>query len=47
MAVLTVFSADVWVVIFLALVLKLPLIGIFAALWVAFRKFDELFWRAS
>ena len=29
-------------VIFLALVLKLPLIGIFAALWVAFQaKFDE------
>ncbi len=41
MAPLDVFSGDVWVVIFLALVLKLPLIGILAALWMAFRRFDE------
>jgi hypothetical protein len=40
-AVLSVFSGDVWVVIFLALVLKLPLVGVLAALWIAFRKFDE------
>jgi hypothetical protein len=40
-AVLSVFSGDVWVVIFLALVLKLPLFGVLAALWIAFRKFDE------
>jgi hypothetical protein len=38
---LSLFSGEVWVVIFLALVLKLPLFGILAALWVAFRKFDE------
>jgi hypothetical protein len=39
-AVLTLFSADVWVVIFLALVLKLPLFGVLAAIWIGFRKFD-------
>ena len=41
MAELSLFSGEVWVVIFLALVLKLPLFGILAALWIAFRKFDE------
>jgi hypothetical protein len=38
---LSLFSGEVWVVIFLALVLKLPLVGILAALWFGFRKFDE------
>ena len=41
MALLALWSADVWVVIFLALVLKLPLVGILVALWLAFRRFDE------
>lgn len=34
------FSGEVWVVIFLALVLKLPLFGVLAAIWIGFRKFD-------
>ena len=41
MAVLSLFSGEVWVVIFLALILKLPLFGVLAAIWIAFRKFDE------
>lgn len=33
---------DIWVVVFLALVLKLPLAGLLVALWMAFRKHDAL-----
>ncbi|HET7171165.1 MAG TPA: hypothetical protein VFI18_05990 [Gaiellales bacterium] len=41
MAELSLFSGEVWVVIFLALVLKLPLFGVLAAIWIGFRKFDS------
>ena len=35
------FSGDVWAVIFLALVLKVPMIGLAVALWFAFKRQDE------
>jgi hypothetical protein len=34
-------GGDVWAIVFLALVLKLPLAGILAALWMAFRRADS------
>lgn len=40
--VLSFFSGDIWAVVFLALVLKLPLIGILVALWMAFKRQDEI-----
>lgn len=39
--VLSFFSGDVWALVFLGLMLKLPLIGIAVALWLAFRRYDE------
>jgi hypothetical protein len=34
------FSGDVWALVFLGLMLKLPLIGIAVALWMAFKRTD-------
>ncbi|MEP6641805.1 MAG: hypothetical protein ABJB93_07835 [Gaiellales bacterium] len=34
------FSGDVWALVFLGLMLKLPLIGIGVALWMAFKRTD-------
>jgi hypothetical protein len=40
--VLSFFSGDVWALVFLAIMLKLPLIGIAVALWMAFKRYDEV-----
>lgn len=39
-ALLSLAGGDVWAVVFLALILKLPLAGILVALWMAFRRAD-------
>ena len=39
---LSFFSGDVWALVFLAIMLKLPLIGIAVALWMAFKRYDEV-----
>jgi hypothetical protein len=35
------FSGDVWAFVFLGLLLKIPLVGIAVALWIAFKRHDE------
>jgi hypothetical protein len=40
--VFSLFSGDVWAVIFLALVLKLPLIWVVMGLWLAFKRQEEV-----
>ncbi len=39
---LSMFSGDVWALVFLALMLKIPLIGLAVALWFAFKRHDEI-----
>lgn len=41
MALQSIAGGDVWAVVFLALILKLPLAGILAALWMAFKRADS------
>ena len=40
--VLAMFSGDVWALVFLALMLKIPLIGLAVALWFAIKRHDEI-----
>jgi hypothetical protein len=40
--VLSMFSGDVWALVFLALMLKIPLIGLAVALWFAIKRHDEI-----
>src|SRR4051794_35488363 len=40
--VLAMFSGDVWALVFLALMLKIPLIGLGVALWFAIKRHDEI-----
>ena len=39
---LSMFSGDVWALVFLALMLKIPLIGLAVALWFAIKRHDEI-----